>query len=114
MASERRFQGNSEGLKVLKKAVKSSSFVIFVTNERSVGRNSSEIERANKCSKSMEIQQFRQGWVGERCEIHKLLGDSGEPEIVRKGVIYSVFVKKKARCSQRGLRSAQPKRLSIG
>ena len=24
--------------------------------------------------------QFRQGWVGERCETHRLLGDSGEPE----------------------------------
>ena len=63
--------------------------------------------------KAFNLLQFRQGWVGERCEIHRLLGDSGEPEIVRKGVIYNVFVKKKARWRQRGLRSGQPKRLSI-
>ena len=52
--------------------------------------------------KAYNLQQFRQGWVGERCEIHRLLGDSGEPEIVRKAVIYNVFVKKKARCPQPG------------
>ena len=52
--------------------------------------------------KACKIQQFRQGWVGERCETHRLLGDSGEPEIVRKAVIYSVFVKKKASRYQRG------------
>jgi hypothetical protein len=40
-------------LKVHKKIVKYSIFVIFVTNERSVGRNASEIERAKKCSKSI-------------------------------------------------------------
>ena len=50
MASQKRFQGNSEGLKVLKKIVKYTTFVIFVTNERSLGRNSSEIERAKKQS----------------------------------------------------------------
>ena len=48
MASQKRFQGNSEGLKVRKKNVKYSIFVVFVTNERSLGRNSSEIERAKK------------------------------------------------------------------
>ena len=52
--------------------------------------------------KVCKIRLFRQGWVGERCETHKLLGDSGEPEIVRKAVIYNVFVKKKARWRQRG------------
>ena len=31
-----------------------------------------------------------------------LLGDSGEPKIVRKAVIYNVFVKKKALCASRG------------
>ena len=49
---QKNFEGNSEGFKVLKKVVKYISFVIFVKNERSVGRNSSEIERANKESKS--------------------------------------------------------------
>ena len=50
--------------------------------------------------KAYNLLRFRQGWVGERCEIHKLLGDSGEPEIVRMGVIYTGFVKKKARRGQ--------------
>ena len=35
-------------MKVRRKIVKYSIFVIFVTNERSLGRNSSEIERPNK------------------------------------------------------------------
>ena len=48
MARQKRFQGISEGLKVLKKGVKYTTFVILVQNERSVGRNSSEIERAKK------------------------------------------------------------------
>ena len=52
--------------------------------------------------KACKIQQFRQGWVGERCEIHRLLGDSGEREIVRKVVNYNVFVQKKPRWPQRG------------
>ena len=81
-----------------KKNIKYSIFVIFVTNERSLGRNSSEIERAKNMSKSYNLLQFRQGWVGERCETHRLLGDSGEPEIVsptvvKKAVKYNVFVK---------------------
>ena len=52
--------------------------------------------------KAYNLLQFRQGWVGERCETHRLLGDSGEPEIVRKAVNYIVFVKKKSRFYQRG------------
>ena len=35
--------------------------------------------------KAYNLLQFRQGWVGERCEIHTLLGDSGEPESRQKG-----------------------------
>ena len=35
----------------IQKGVKYTTFVIFVKNERSVGRNSSEIERANKVVK---------------------------------------------------------------
>ena len=95
MASQERHQGKAEGLKVHKKSIKYSIFVIFVTNERSVGRNSSEIERANKCSKSMSLQQFRQGWVGERCEIHRLLGDSREPESGQNGCDLQCFRQEK-------------------
>ena len=51
--------------------------------------------------KAYKIHQFRQGWVGEKCETHKRLCDSGEPESGQKG-FYSVFVKKKASCPQRG------------
>ena len=39
-ASQKRFQRKSESLELLKEASKYSTFVIFVKNERSVGRNS--------------------------------------------------------------------------
>ena len=59
--------------------------MIFMKNERSVGRNSSEIDRAKSSQKACNLLQFRQGWVGERCETQTLLGDSREPESSQKG-----------------------------
>ena len=112
MASQKRFQGNSESLKALQKAIKYTTFVIFVKNERSVGRNSSELERAKKYAKLIKLQQFREGWVGERCEKRKLLGDSRMPESWQKGCELEWFREGHGSAlSAAGVGSGQPKRL---
>ena len=50
--------------------------------------------------KAYKILQFRQGWVGERCEAQKLLGDSGEPESGQKGYELQCFRKEKGSVRQ--------------
>ena len=52
--------------------------------------------------KAYKIQQFRQGWVGERCETHRLLHDSGEPESGQQGCELDCFRKKKLGVPSRG------------
>ena len=85
MASQKRFQRNSEGLKVLKKVIKYTTFVIFMKNERSVEQIEVKSRERKSSQKAYKLKQFRQGWVGERCETHELLGDSGKPESGQKG-----------------------------
>ena len=46
--------------------------------------------------KACKIQQFRQGCVGERCETHRLLGDSGERESCQKGCELQCFREEKS------------------
>ena len=52
--------------------------------------------------KAFNLFQFRQGWVGERCEKHKLLGDSGEPESSEKGCDLECFCEETGSVSSAG------------
>ena len=72
MASQKRFQGNSEGLKVLKKVVKYTTFVISVKNEGSAEEIRVKSRERTSSQKACNLMQFRQGWFGERSEIHGL------------------------------------------
>ena len=64
------FKGNSEGLKVLKEAVKYTIFVIFVKNEGSIEENREKSREPESNQKAYKLHQFRQGWVGETSEKH--------------------------------------------
>ena len=115
MASQKRFQRNLDGCKVLKEDVKYNIFMIFVKNERSVGRILVKSRERKSTQKAYNLLQFRQGWVGKRCEKHTLLGDSGEPESSQKGCDLHCFREEKGfPLPAAGGRSRQPKRLSMG